>query len=161
MAQIVWLHLTVRAGEQAEQAGSLPCTPIAEAIRLAELGLLRPSFFLLQTRPLLPSASVGTVTSPVSGERLHGCLLHTANVLYLFPLAGGTGGCLKEDGVSNVSELTGGSVYRKAGVAQLMEQRLPLTLFSVLIIQSCFLCFLVTLLFPRANSLFEPSGDFQ
>lgn len=78
-------------------------------------------------------------------------------MLHLFLQAGGTVGCLKEDGISNVSvfQLTAGSMYRKAGVAQPMEQRLPLMLFLVLSIQSGFLCFLVALLFVRANSLFE------
>lgn len=63
---------------------------------------------------------------------------------------------MKEDGISNVSvfQLTEGSAYRKASVAQPMEQRLPFT-FLVLSIQSCFLCFLVALSFVKANSLFE------
>jgi len=63
---------------------------------------------------------------------------------------------VKEDGLSNVVvfQLTGGSAYRKTGVAQLMEQRLPL-MFLVLSIQSCFLCFLVASSFVKANSLFE------
>lgn len=114
-----------------------------------------PPFFLLKACPLLPNASVDIVTYPARRERLPWCLLYAGYVLHLFLLAGGIGGCLKEDSMSDVSafQLSWGSVRSRVGMAQPVWQ--TLMLFLVLCIQSWFLHFSVVLLCVRVNRLFE------